>query len=48
LFVYIIRWSRDDPWEVSKVVASGFAWKEIAGSVMKHYTENTESGMVWN
>jgi trehalose 6-phosphate synthase/phosphatase len=57
LFVYIIRWSRDDPWEASKVVvASCSAWKEIAGWVMKHYTEstdgsyieNTESGMVWN
>ncbi|KAK3133381.1 hypothetical protein QOZ80_6AG0535830 [Eleusine coracana subsp. coracana] len=52
---YFTRWSRDDPWEVSKM-ASDFEWKETAEPLMSHYTEstdgsyieNTESTMVWH
>ncbi|TVU09612.1 hypothetical protein EJB05_43096, partial [Eragrostis curvula] len=50
------RWSRDDPWEVKKLLVPGFAWKETVEAVMRHYTESTygsyiesnESAMVWH
>jgi hypothetical protein len=53
--VLFIRWSRDSPWESCKLVTH-FNWKNIAGPVMKHYSDATdgsyievkETSLVWH
>uniref|UniRef100_A0A0E0AW07 Trehalose 6-phosphate phosphatase n=1 Tax=Oryza glumipatula TaxID=40148 RepID=A0A0E0AW07_9ORYZ len=52
---YFTRWSRDSPWESCKLVTH-FNWKNIAGPVMKHYSDATdgsyievkETSLVWH
>eukprot|EP00252_Welwitschia_mirabilis_P006180 TRINITY_DN1696_c0_g1_i5.p1 TRINITY_DN1696_c0_g1~~TRINITY_DN1696_c0_g1_i5.p1 ORF type:complete len:418 (+),score=71.67 TRINITY_DN1696_c0_g1_i5:646-1899(+) len=52
---YFLRWSPDAEWE-STDQCSDFSWKQIAGPVMKLYTETTdgsyietkESALVWH